>query len=128
MKNLVAAAVLCSVSVFIGIAGGAGMTHFQSTVKAAELYEIVKTCQILNPSDDDSNILYKLMYLKAMNSESEETKLAYEEIIFKRLVQDAAELDKQIKEDITDSELQSKKKLLKNIEDFFAELDTKRNS
>jgi hypothetical protein len=56
------------------------------------------------------------MFLKAMNTDNAETKVKYEQMIFSALLKDAAELDKQIEDNVSDIELRSKKDLLKDIE------------
>jgi len=128
MKNLIAAAVLCSISVFIGLAGGVGFTYFQKSMEIQELYDIMKTCQTYKADDGDLETMHKLMFLKAMNTDNAETKVKYEQMIFSALLKDAAELDKQIEDNVSDIELRSKKDLLKDIEEFIEETDAKYKS
>ncbi len=128
MKNLVAVAILCSVSTFIGLAGGATITAFQDKANAYDIYEIMKSCEFFKLNDGDVDVAHKLMFLEALNSDSEEARIKFGEYIFERLLIDAIELNREIKENITDSELNMKKELLNEIEGFIKSRSENENS
>jgi len=127
MKNLTAAAILCSISSIFGFGLGGAFGSYESFLKAEEMYEIAKSCQDFKKLGADSQTIDRVMFVKAMISEDEELRDSYESNFTQKLSKDALELNKQVSSDLTDEELKSKKELILLIEELLKEVNAKKN-
>ncbi|MGR6874016.1 hypothetical protein ACU6U9_17280 [Pseudomonas sp. HK3] len=127
MKKITAIALLCSISSIFSFSLGVAVDFFETTHKAEEMYEIAKSCQELKSVGADGQIIDRVMFVKAMISDNKELQESYEGTFTHKLAQDALELNRQISNDISDSELKSKKDLILLIEELLKEVNEKKN-
>lgn len=121
MKKILAIALLCSTSTFLGFFLGGSSVWYTLENEKKELREMAEYCQEFELSIDSSQIVDRIMFVTAMTSDNQELHLGRKEAFIEKLSNDLLQLQNEINKDLSDLEIKRKKELVLLIQEVLAE-------